>query len=75
MLDNGWSQSPECKLGVAEDRIQRAVAVLEVAARFDVIPWDGGVRRDPAVDGWETDSGILDQVIEILKGKTDGKAN
>lgn len=70
-----WSQSTECKLKSAEDRIQRAVEVLEGAARFDVIPWDGGVRRDPAVDGWETDSGILNQVIEILKGETDGKAD
>ena len=66
-----WNQSTGCvEIVQSRERIKRAVEVLEGAERFDVIPWDGGIRRDPAVDGWETDSGILDQLIEILKGNS-----
>ena len=68
-----WTYANKCvetRAKTLEERIQRAVEVLEGAERFDVIPWDGGIRRDPAVDGWETDSGILDQLIEILKGNS-----
>ena len=71
VLDNGWSQSTECKLKCLEDRIQRAVDALKAVARFDVIPWDGGVSRDPSDGGGEVDADIVDQVIAILEGERD----
>ena len=63
------------RLRTLNDRIQRAVEVLEAVTRFDVIPWDGGVSRDPSDGGGEVDADIVDQVIEILEGETDGKAD
>jgi hypothetical protein len=56
------------RLRTLNERIKRAVAVLEGATRFDVIPWDGGVSRDPSDGGGEVDADVVDQAIEILKG-------
>jgi len=59
------------RLRTLNERIKRAVAVLEGATRFDVIPWDGGVSRDPSDGGGEVDADVVDQAIEILKGERD----
>jgi len=56
------------RLRTLNERIKRAVEVLEGATRFDVIPWDGGVSRDPSDGGGEVDADVVDQAIEILKG-------
>jgi hypothetical protein len=64
-----WNQSTGCvEIVQSRGRIKRAVAVLEGATRFDVIPWDGGVSRDPSDGGGEVDADVVDQAIEILKG-------
>ena len=63
------------RLRTLNERVKRAVEVLEGVARFDVIPWDGGVRRDPSDGGGEVDADVVDQVIEILKGESNGKAD
>ena len=56
------------RLRTLNERIKRAVEVVEGATRFDVIPWDGGVSRDPSDGGGEVDADVVDQAIEILKG-------
>jgi hypothetical protein len=56
------------RLRTLNERIKRAVEVLEGATRFDVISWDGGVSRDPSDGGGEVDADVVDQAIEILKG-------
>ena len=74
VLDNGWSQSTECKLKGLEDRIQRAVDTLKTAKRYRVTPgprntlnWDS----DP--DGYVTDSPAVDEALAILEGERDGE--
>ena len=77
--DDYWTVSNNCGARCAvqvvemRERIQRAVEVLEGATRFDVIPWDGGVCRDPSDGGGEVDADVVDQAIEILKGDADGQ--
>lgn len=76
VLDNGWSQSPECKLKGLEDRIQRAVDTLKKATRHTVTP---GPRNtldwDHNADGSVTDSAAVDEALAILEGERDGKAD
>ena len=69
-----WTGAGKCvgrcaeRLRELRERVQRAVEVMEGATRFDVIPWDGGVCRDPSNGGGEVDADIVDQVLEILRG-------
>ena len=68
VLDNGWSQSPECKLKGLEDRIQRAVEVLKKAKRYTVTPVSrNALTWDPDPDGYVTDSPAVDQALAILE--------
>jgi len=55
------------------DRIWLALETLKAAKRYDVIPWDGGVRCMPSNDGNEVDVMVVDQVIQILEGVSDGQ--
>ena len=72
VLDNGWSQSPECKLKGLEDRIQRAVDELKAATRYTV---ENGHAKtlwwDTNHDGYVTDSKAVDEAIAILEGERD----
>lgn len=72
VLDNGWSQSTECKLKLAEDRIQRAVDALKSATRYTV---ENGHAKtlwwDTFPDGYVTDSRAVDEAIAILEGERD----
>ncbi len=72
VLDNGWSQSTECKLKLAEDCIQRAVETLKAAKRFAVE--NGGLKSlwwDTNPDCYVTDSKAVDEAIAILEGERD----
>ena len=72
VLDNGWSQSTECKLKLAEDRIQRAVDELKAAKRFTVENGDfKSLWWDTNPDGYVTDSKAVDEAIAILEGERD----
>lgn len=72
VLDNGWSQSTECKLKLAEDRIQRAVDKLKAATRYRVTPVSSGyVEWDTDEDGPVTDSAEVDEALAILEGERD----
>jgi hypothetical protein len=74
VLDNGWSQSPECKLKGLEDRIQRAVDTLKAAKRYTVAPGPRNTLdwyRNP--DGSATDSAAVDEALAILEGERDGE--
>lgn len=62
----------ECKLKLAEDRIQRAIDTLKKAKRYTVtlgprntLDWD----INP--DGSVTDSGEVDEALAILEGERD----
>ena len=69
-----WSQSTDCKLGVAEDRIQRAVDTLKAAKRYTVAPGPRNTLNwDPDPDGYVTDSPAVDEALAILEGERDGK--
>lgn len=71
-LGDGWEQSVECKLGVAEDRIQRAIDELKSATRYTV---ENGHAKtlwwDTNPDGYVTDSKAVDEAIAILEGERD----
>ena len=70
VLDNGWSQSPECKLKGLEDRIQRATDTLKAAKRYTVSPkTPRSIRWEETVDGIVTDSAAVDEAIAILEGE------
>ena len=72
VLDNGWSQSTECKLKLAEDRIQRAVDTLKAATRYRVTPASSSyVEWDTDEDGPVTDSAEVDEALAILEGESD----
>ena len=72
MLDNGWSQSPECKLKGFEDRIQRAVDTLKKAKRYTVTPQTRRtIKWEETVDGIVTESAAADEAIAILEGERD----
>ena len=74
VLDNGWSQSTECKLKLAEDRIQRAVDALKAATRYRVTPVSSGyVEWDTDEDGPVTDSAEVDEALAILEGEREGE--
>lgn len=72
VVDDCWSQSPECKLKGLEDRIQRAIDELKAAKRYRVSP---GPRNtldwDPDPDGYVTDSPAVDEALAILEGERD----
>ena len=71
-LGNTWDQSAECKLKVAEDRIQRAVDTLKAAKRYRVTPVSSGyVEWDTDEDGPVTDSAAVDEALAILEGERD----
>ena len=74
VLDNGWSQSTECKLKGLEDRIQRAVDTLKAATRYTV---ENGHAKtlwwDTNPDGYVTDSREVDEALAILEGERDGE--
>ena len=64
-----WTQSAECKLKNAEDRIQRALEKLKTAERYRVAPVSQtSVWYDRTPDGPLTDSAALDDVARILEG-------
>lgn len=72
VLDNGWSQSPECKLKGLEDRIKRAVDTLKSASRYRVTPVSRiHVEWDTDDDGPVTDSVAVDEALAILEGERD----
>ena len=72
VLDNGWSQSTECKLKGLEDRIQRAVDTLNAAKRYTVTPGPRNTLNwDPDPDGYVTDSPAVDEALAILEGERD----
>ena len=71
-LGDAWDQSVECKLGVAEDRIQRAVDTLKKAKRYTVTPVSrNALTWDTDPDGYVTDSKAVDEAIAILEGERD----
>ena len=72
VVDDCWSQSPECKLKGLEDRIQRAVEVLEGARRYDFIA-SYMPHMDKRSDGEFLEYEEAEQVIEILKGEDNGQ--
>ena len=72
VLDNGWSQSPECKLKGLEDRIKRAIDKLKAATRYRVTPVSRiAVEWDTSDDGPVTDSAAVDEALAILGGERD----
>ena len=72
VLDNGWSQSPECKLKGLEDRIKRAIDKLKAATRYRVTPVSRiAVEWDTSDDGPVTDSAAVDEALGILEGERD----
>ena len=69
VVDDCWSQSPECKLKGLEDRIQRAVDKLKKAKRYRVTPQTRRtIEWEETVDGIVTDSAAVDDAIAILEG-------
>ena len=75
VLDNGWSQSPECKLKGLEDRIKRAVDTLKKAKRYRVSPkTPKTIEWEETVDGIVTDSAAVDEALAILEGERDDEA-
>ena len=69
VLDNGWSQSTECKLKGLEDRIQRAIDTLKAATRYRVTPQTRRtIKWEETVDGIVTDSAAVDEALAILEG-------
>jgi hypothetical protein len=74
VLDNGWSQSTECKLKGLEDRIQRAVDTLKKAKRYMVTPQTRRtIEWEETVDGIVTESWAVDEALAILEGERDGE--
>ena len=72
LLNHAWSQSPECKLKCAENRIQRAVDKLKKAKRYRVTPQTRRtIEWEETVDGIVTDSAAVDETIAILEGESD----
>ena len=70
VVDDCWSQSPECKLKGLEDRIQRAIDELKAAKRYRVTPVSSGyVEWDTDEDGPVTDSAAVDEALAILEGE------
>ena len=67
----------KCAVQLVElrERVQRAVAVLEGAERFDCEALDGSTCRERHDGGGEVDADIVDQVIEILKGNYSKSSN
>ena len=72
VVDDCWSQSPECKLKGLEDRIERAIDTLDKAKRYRVTPQTRRtIEREETVDGIVTDSAAVDEAIAILEGERD----
>ena len=71
VLDNGWSQSPECKLKGLEDRIQRAIGVLKAARRFDLLRHTYMAHMDKRSDGEFLEYEQAEQALAILEGERD----
>lgn len=67
LLDHAWSQSPECKLGVAESRIQRAIDALKSANRYDTDEVDPDTWCGDQV-AQAVDADYVDEAIRILEG-------
>jgi hypothetical protein len=70
VLDNGWSQSTECKLKGLEDRIQRAIGVLKAARRFDFVA-SYMPHMDKRSDGEFLEYEQAEQALAILEGERD----
>ena len=72
LVDDCWSQSPECKLECLEDRVQRAIDELKAAKRYRVSPMSSCyVEWDTDEDGPVTDSAAVDEALAILEGERD----
>ena len=72
VLDNGWSQSTECKLKLAKDCIQRAIDTLKKAKRYTVTPQTRRtIEWEETVDGIVTESWAVDEALAILEGERD----
>ena len=71
VLDNGWSQSPECKLKGLEDRIKRAVDKLKASERYRVTPVSRIHVEYYTSDDGLVDSADVDEALAILEEERD----
>ncbi len=69
VVDDCWSQSPECRLKGVENRLSRALAVLKSVERYDTDEVDPDTWRGDQV-AQAVDASCVDQVIQILEGET-----